>query len=642
MTMLDRMRRHKAWLKWSLALVVLAFIIFYIPAFLGKGDTGLGGSQSDTVATVDGREITVADFQRAYQAQIQMYRGAYGGHVSEQMLKQLGIDQQILQQMVDEEASLAEAKRQGIGVSDAELAQRIMTLPGLQENGQFIGQARYAALLRMQRPPMSVDQFEQSMRKSLVVDKLRSALTAWVEVSDKDVDQEFLRRNDKVKLEMVTFAADKFRSAVTVADAELAPYFDAHKEQYLVGEKRKIRYLLVDVDGLRASSQPSVRDIQRAYNDSIELYSTPEQVRASQILLKTAGKKEDEVKAKAQQLLKELKSGADFAALAKKYSEDEGTAKQGGDVDFFSKGKMDPAFDEAAFKLQTGEISDVVKTQYGYQIIKVTDRKPASIKTLDEVRPQIVDQLTWEKASAKAADVAAAMEKEIAKASDLDKAAAAHQLKVQESGFFTRDEPILGLGPSPQAAAEAFTLKPGDVSGATRVSRGYAFFTVTGTQAPRVPTLDEVKDRVKEDLTKQKAKDLALQKATAAAATLKGAADWAKAAKGAGVEMKTTDLLARESPLPDIGVSPQVDAAAFALPVGGVSEPIVTDNAVVVAKVIEHKQPTPEEIAAGRGQLRDELLNDRRGRFFSAYMQKAKMKMKIEVNRENLQRVIGS
>ncbi len=132
MTMLDRMRRHKSWLKWSLALVVFAFIIFYIPAFLGRGDSGEGGTGSDMVARVDGRTITMLDFQRAYQAQIQVYRGAYGGNISEQMLKQLGIDQQILQQMVDEEASLAEAKRRGIGVSDAELEQRILSIPAFR------------------------------------------------------------------------------------------------------------------------------------------------------------------------------------------------------------------------------------------------------------------------------------------------------------------------------------------------------------------------------------------------------------------------------------------------------------------------------------------------------------------------------
>jgi peptidyl-prolyl cis-trans isomerase D len=641
MTMLDRMRRHKGWLKWSLAIVVLAFIIFYVPAFLGRGDDGAGGASSDTVASIDGRAITVYDFQRAYQAQIQVYRNAYGGNFSEQMLKQLGIDQQILQQMVDEEASLSEATRRGITVSDAELEQRILAIPAFNENGQFIGQARYATLLRMQRPPMTIEQFEQSLRKSLVLEKLRSAVTEWVTVPDTDVDREFVRRNDKVKLELVAFGADKFRSEVKVADEELAPYFEAHKEQYRIGEKRKIRFVLVDVDAMRASSRPTAREVERAYADSIELYSTPEQVRASHILLKTEGKKEDEVKAKAEQMLKDVKAGGDFAALAKKYSEDEGSAKQGGDLDFFAKGRMDPAFEEAAFATAVGQVTDVVKSQYGFHIIKVTDKKAAATRTLDEVRPQIEDQLSWEKAGTKASDLAQSLEKQITKPADLDTVGKANGLQAQESGFFAREEPILGLGPSPQAAAEAFSIESGKVSGAIRVSRGWAFLTVTGSQPSRLPSLDEVKDRVKEDVTKQKARELALQKAKTVGATLKGAADWTKAAKAAGVEVKTTDLIARESPLPEIGASAQVDAAVFGMAAGAVSDPIATDNAVVVVKVLERKQPTPAEIAAGRSVLRDEMLNDRRGRFFSAYMQKAKAKMKIEVNRENLQRVIG-
>jgi peptidyl-prolyl cis-trans isomerase D len=640
MTMLDRMRRHKGWLKWSLALVVLAFIIFYIPAFLGNG-AGPGGSLDDAVASVDGRQITIAQFQRAYQAQLQMYRNAYGGNISEQMLKQLGIDRQILQQMVDEEAALAEAKRLKITVSDAELAQQILSNPSFQENGHFIGQDRYVAILRMQRPPMTVDEFEQNMRNSLVVNKLRTAVTDWISVTDKEVDQEFARRNEKVKLEMAVFPADKYRADVTVTDADLAPYFEAHKEQYRIGERRKIRYLLVDVDSLRASSQPSARDVERFYNENIELYSTPEQIRASHILFKTNGKDDAEVKAKAEKVLAEIKAGADFAAMAKKYSQDEASAKLGGDLDFFAKGKMMPEFDEAAFKLKVGEVSGLVKTQYGYHIIKVTDIKPAATRSLDEVRPQIVDQLSGERAAAKAGEIATAMAKEIAKPADLDKAAATQGLKVQETGFFTREDPILGLGPVPQVNAEAFALKVGEVSPAVQTARGYVFLTPIATEAPRLPTLDEVKERVKEDVTKQKAEAVAREKALAMVASLKGGDDLAKAAKSAGVEIKTTELVPRDSPLPDIGVSPQVDAVAFGLPAGAVSAPIDTDNAVVVVKVVEHKQPTPFEVAAGRAQLRDDMLNDRRNRFFASYMQKVKAKMKIEVNSENLQKVVG-
>jgi peptidyl-prolyl cis-trans isomerase D len=639
--MLDRMRRHKGWLKWSLGLVVLAFVIFYVPAFLNQGDSGPTGSPTDLVASVDGRRITVADFRRAYQAQIDAYRSAYGGNLSEQMLKQLGLDRQILQQLVDEEAQLSEAKRLKMSVSDDELAQYILAMPAFQENGRFVGDARFAAMLRMNRPPMTVEQFQESLRNDRVIKKLYTAVTDWITVTDQEVAQEFQRRNEKVKLELVSIPADKFRSAVTVTDADLAAYFEAHKEQYRVGERRKIRYLLVDVDGLRGSSQPTSREVERNYNENAELYSTPEQIRASQILFKTAGKKADEVKAKAEQVLKEVKAGGDFAALAKKYSEDEASAKQGGDLDFLPKGKLSPEFDEAAFALDPGSVSGVIHTPAGFAIIKVTDKKPAATRPLDEVRAQIIDQLAWEKASTKAADLAVAMEKEITKPADLDKAAAAHGLKVQESGLFTREEPILGLGASPQATAEAFSLKVGDVSGAVQVSRGYVFLAPTSVEAPRLPTLDAVKERVKEDVTKEKAKVLAREKAVALVASLKGSTDLAKAAKAAGLDLKTTELVPRDSPLPEIGVSPQVDAAAFALPAGAVGGPVDTDNAVVVIKVVEHTQPTPFELAAGREQLGNDMLTDRRERFFAAYMQKVRQRMKIEVNRENLQKVLG-
>jgi peptidyl-prolyl cis-trans isomerase D len=639
MTMLDRMRRHKGWLKWSLALVVLAFILLYVPSFLG--DSGANGLSSDMVAQVDGRKITVDQFRRAYMMQLDVYRNAYGGNMSEQMLKQLGLDQQILQQMVDEQAAVAEAEKRGLSVSDNEVAQHIYSMPAFQENGRFIGQARYAGLLRMQRPPMTPEEFENNLRRSLLVDKLRAALTDWVSVADKDVDEEFRRRNEKVKVELVSFSADKFRPEVTVSDAELAPYFEAHKEAYRIGERRKIRFLLVDVEALRGKAVVTAREIERAYNQNIETYSTPEQVRASHILLKTDGKNDAEVKAKAEKLLAAVKGGADFAELAKKESQDEASAKQGGDLDYFARGRMVPEFDQVAFTLAPGQVSDLVKSQFGYHIIKVTDKKPATTQTIDQVRPQITEQLSWEKAQEQASTLAASLESQISSPGDLDKVAKANGLKVEESGYFAREEPILSLGPSPQASAEAFELNQGQVSGPVRTSRGIAFLTVVDKQAPRTPKLDEVKDKVREDVTREKAKELARQKAVALAAAAKADGDLAKAAKAAGAEVKTSELLPRDSALPEIGTSREVDEAAFRLTVGTVSDAIATENAVAVVKVLERKDVVPSEMAAGRDQLREELLNERRGRFFSAYMVKAKQRMKIELNGENFRKVTG-
>jgi peptidyl-prolyl cis-trans isomerase D len=636
MTMLDRMRRHMSWLKWSLGLVVLAFVIFYIPDFL-RGN-GADAASGETIARIDGQDITANEFRRTYQAQLQAYRSAYGGQMSEQLLKQLGVEQQILQQMVDERAALAEARRLGIGVNDAEVRQRILAIPAFQENGAFIGEQRYQQLLRLQRPPMSPSDFEDNVRRQLTIQKLRSSLTDWLSVADKDLEQEYRRRNDKVKLAVVTFTADKFRSQVTASDPDIATYFESHKDSFKIPEKRKIRYLLVDIEALRAKVVVPSTEIERTYNANVEQYSTPEQVRASHILLKTEGKDDATVKAKAEDVLKQARAGADFAELAKKFSEDEASQKNGGDLDYFGRGRMVAEFDQVAFTLDSGKISDLVKTQYGYHIIKVVDKRAAITRPLADVRQQIQDQLAYERAQAQAADLAQALEKDVTKPADFDRVAKEKGLVVQESGFFARDEPILGLGQSPEAASKAFDMKQGDVAGPLRASRGFVFETLVARQDPYVPKIDEVKERVREEVIKQKARDLSQQKAAEIASKLKAAPDFEKAAKAAGLEAKTTELIARESPIPDLGVAKAVEDAAFKLDVGGVSDAIVTDNGTAVVKVLEKQLVAPADWTSAKDRFREELLTDRRNRFFGAYMVKAKQKMKIEVNRETLQR----
>src|SRR4051812_10836799 len=261
MTMLDRMRRHMSWLKWSLFLVCLAFIIFYIPDFLRSNNAD--AAAGETIARVEGQGITANEFRRTYQAQLQAYRSAYGGQMNEQLLKQLGVEQQILQQMVDERAALAEAKRVGIAVSDDEVRQRILSIPAFQENGAFIGEQRYQQLLRMQRPPLTAADFEENVRRQLTVQKLRSSLTDWLSVADNELEQEYRRRNDKVKLAVVSFTADSFRGQVAPTDADVAAYFEGRKEDFKIPEKRKIKYLLIDIDAMRAKVVVPAADIER-------------------------------------------------------------------------------------------------------------------------------------------------------------------------------------------------------------------------------------------------------------------------------------------------------------------------------------------------------------------------------------------
>ncbi len=641
MTMLDRMRRHKGWLKWSLALVVLAFVIFYIPSFL-QDPTTMGASPREIVADVGGYQVTAGQFQQRYQAQLQAYRNAYGETMSDQLLRQLGIERQILQQMIDEQAALAEAERQGIGVSDEELAGQILAIPAFQENGQFIGEQRYEQVLRSQRPPLTKGVFEDNLRKSMMIDKLRAVLTGWLTASDAEVEREYRRRNEKVKLQTVALTASAFRDKVTVTDADVAAHFESRKADYRIGERRKIKFLVIDTAQVRAKTAVSPADVQRFYDDNRQQYTSPEQIRASHILLKTEGKDEAEVRKQAEAILQQARGGADFAELATKHSEDEATQAVAGDLDYFGRGRMVPEFENTAFSMEAGQISDLVKTDYGFHIIKLTDKKTATTRPLDEVRGEITEQLKSQRAEAAVRQQARTLGEQIDDPSDLDRVAREAGLAVIESGLFTREEPIPGLGMAPQVGQEAFRLKDGEVAGPLDSARGSVFIAVTGKEDPYVPALDAVKDKVREDLIEARATELSRQRAAQIATTLRTAKDFAAAAKAEGLEAKETELVAREAVLPDIGVSAAVDKVAFELPVNGVSDPIPTDNGTVIVRVLERDEVTPEELAEARDTFRREMLNERRNTFFSAYMNKAKEKMDITINDDVLQRIAGA
>jgi peptidyl-prolyl cis-trans isomerase D len=583
----------------------------------------------------------VLEFRVAYQRQVAAYRSAYGSNISEQLLKQLGFEQQILQQLVNEQAMVAEAGRLGMTVTDDEVRQRILSMPDFQRNGQFIGEDQYRAMLNSARPPLSSGEFEASLRRQLLVEKLRAVVTDWLAVTDGEAGVEYTRRTEKVKVQLVHFSAATFLSQASASDADVAAYYGSHKENYRIGERRKVRYVLVDVDALRKGVVVSSRDTERYYNGNIELFSTPEQVRASHILFKTEGKSEATVRAAAEKVLEQAKAGADVAELAKKYSEDESNAKVGGDLDYFTRGRMVPEFDEAAFSAEPGLLPALVKTSYGFHIIKVVDKKAATTRTLDEVKTQISEQLIGERAQKLADSVSDEVAKQISAPADLEKVAKARGWKVEETGFFAVDEPILALGASPQISAEIFALKEGEISGPLRVGRGYAIAVLAGRQDPSVPKLDEVKDKVRNDVLREKASKLAADKAAAIGAPLKSAADFAAAAKKAGLEAKTSELVARGTALPDVGLNATVEKIVFGLAAGATSDPITTLDGTTIVKVLERQDVTPAAMASSRESVRKDLLDERRSQFFTAYMAKARQRMKIDMNRDVLSRIIG-
>ena len=545
MTMLDRMRRHKGWLKWSLAIVILAFIVLYIPSFLEPGMAG----NSDVVASVEGREITVGRFRQAYQRQMQAYRAQFGGNVDEKMLKQLGIDQRIVQQMIEEETALAEASRIGISATDQEVRARIATMPGLLENGQFIGEERYRQMLEMQS--MTPSEFEEQIRRAVTLQKLQAALTNWMTVDDKELETEFKRRNEKVKLAVVSFPADKFREGLEATDAELSAYYEAHKNELKIPEKRKVKYALVDMQAMRNRTQVSPQDIERAYEDNQQQYSTPEQVRASHILLKTEGKDDAAVKKQAEDLLAKVKGGADFAQLATKYSED-APARSREAISTSSakaawcRSSTSGVLDEAGRDQRSRQ--DAVRLPHH----QVTERG-GEHQTARRGAGADRDQVKWERAQAEAQRIANEVRKpeEPRRLRHRGEAAGPHRRRVRP---VQQRQPIAGLGVAPAVAERAFELK----EGSQRIDPHPAGLCVHHRHGPQdsyVPKLDEVKARVRDEVLKKKAIDVARQRAATVGTQMKS--ETSRGGESAGLEIKTTEFIARAARLATSAPAPR-------------------------------------------------------------------------------------
>jgi len=346
------------------------------------------------------------------------------------------------------------------------------------------------------------------------------------------------------------------------------------------------------------------------------------------------------VRAQAEEILKEARSGADFAALAKKYSQDESNAQQGGDLDYFSRGRMVPAFEDAAFALKPGEISDLVKTEFGYHIIKLVDRKPAVVRPLSDpaLYKELETEMIRERAEQETATLADSLAAEATTPQALEKAAAARGLKIEESPFFTRGGMVVGL---PEVSSQAFALADNAVSAPTATPTGRVIYYVSAKQDAYLPKLDEVRSRVRDDVIQARATTLAKQRAEVVAAQLKGAADFKAAAKAAGFDVVTTEPIARNGMIPNIGRSPEIESVAFSSPVGTVSNAISTPQGAAIVRVASKQDVNPADFAAAKDKFRAEVLNERRSRFYQAYMEKARTKMKIEVDPEAVKRAVG-
>ena len=630
MTMLDRMRRHKAWLKWSLALAGFALLVLGFPLIQPPPETP--GALTDVLAQVGDQEITIGEFQTLYRRQLQSYQVQSGGEITSDLLRSMGIDRQLLQQVIDEYAALQEAARLGVTVSDAEVREAIVSLPAFQQNGAFIGEAAYLQMLRMQQPPMAPAEFEENVRRSLMLQRLQAAVTDWITVSDEDVEREHVRRNERVRLSAISFRADDYREGLEATDDDVAALFEQSANDYLVPEKRRLRFVLIDVPALKASFTPSDAEVQAYYDNNLDRYTEEVGLRVSHILLRTQDQEIADVQARAESIVAEARGGADFGELARRHSDDEGTREAGGDLGQIARGQMVPEFEGAAFALEQDEVSDPVTSMFGVHVIKATEKTGGTSQTLDEVRDSIVDLLQQESADARASALAQAMAAEVAEAADLEAAAARRGLQAQESGFAALGEPILGLGFSSDVTTQAFQLAEGQVAGPIPTPTGPAFVTVTGIQAPYVPPLEEVEARVRDDVIRRKAFVMAQERADSVAGLLQDADDFGAAAEAEELEVNETGLIARGAGVPGIGVNAQVEAVAFSLDAGETSDPVLTGNSAVVVHVHERQDADRADFQANRERLRSELILERQNQFFTAYMENAKARIPIDID----------
>ena len=640
MTMLDRMRRHKAWLKWSLGLVVVAFVAL-IPG-VGLSPLSDDGLPADVLARVGNQEITLQQFRQIYLRQLQAYRLQTGGDISDEVLRSLGVDRQILQQLIDEYAALDEADRLGLQVSDAEVRERIFALPAFQLDGQFIGEQQYRMVLQRQSPPISPAQFEEDVRKSILLERLQAAVTGWVSVSDAEIADEHRRRTERIRVDVVAFRANDYREEVEATDADVELLYDEESLTYEVPEKRRLRFLLVDESAIYDSITPGEEEVRAYYDANLSQYQTPGQVRASHVLLRIGESDEAEVAARAAALAARARGGDDFAALAREFSEDEGTAGSGGDLGTFGRGRMVPEFEAAAFSMAPGEISDPVKSAFGYHVILVTEAEEEVTESFEDVRESIENILKQERAASRARSLAQAIAAEVTTPEDLDRAAAARGYEVQESGFAAPGEPILGLGLAREVSNRAFQMEVGEVAGPIPSPSGPAFVTVVATQDPYVPPLDEVRDQVRENVIRKKALTMAQERAAEAARTLREAEDFVAAAEAADYSIGSSSLVARGASLPEVGTSASVEAIAFAMEPGTVSEAIEAGNAVAVVHLVEREEASPEDLDEQRETLRDQLVAARQGQFFSAYMTRVKERIAIDVDLAALERAFSA
>src|ERR1700674_733093 len=598
-----------------------SMLLYLVPQTPGTGEAA-----TDTVAKVGDQAVTLGEV-RQQLAQIEQRN---------QVPKPLEslYARQILNQLVFEKEIEYEAKRLGITVSDQERADRIKQyVPGAFVNGAFVGMDRYSTEVQA-RFQLTVPVFEELIRQGLMEEKFRKRVTDGISVGPGELEDEFRYKNEKIKLNYTVIKPEELAAKINPTDAEIKAEYEKNKSRYQISEKRVVRYGLLDTTQMRRNIQVSDDQLKVQYQNNIQQYQVPNRVHAEHILFMTVGKTDaevDEIKKTAEDVLKQAKKGAKFEDLAKKYSEDPGSKEKGGDLGWITQGQTVPEFEKTAFGLDKGQISDLVKTQYGFHIIKVLDKETGRTKTFDEVKDSLRAPLALQQADQQAADAADRLAKTIRQSNkvSLDDLAKQYQLTISQTRPISATDPLLELANSQEAKDAIFRLKPDEVSFPIRTARGYVVLSVKSIQPAHQGSLEEVRDRVIGDLEREKSTELAKSKAEELIKRVKGGEKFDVAARALGLEPKTSDPIARDGSIPGAASGKQV-GAAFNLKAGDVAAPLSLGQNWLVYRVAEKTEANPAEFAKQKKQLTEELLQSKRNLAFEAFQSALDNRLKQE------------
>jgi peptidyl-prolyl cis-trans isomerase D len=635
-----------------LLIICASMVITLIPGGLG-GDVFSGTPGRGIVAKVDGSDITADEIRTTARQMAQQDAQRYGEMASK--LMPFLIQQETMRavdQMINRQALLSEAARMGLKVTPAEIKDELQHgryaatfFPG----GNFIGQTEYEDML--QRANLTPTKFEEAVGNDILLTKLQAFISGSADVSEAEIHEQFIKQNSKVKFDYAILKQDDLRKGLHPTDEELKAFYESHKQSYAnsVPEKRKVKYVVVETAKAEAGVEITQDDLRSYYDQHRAQYQVPEQVKVSHILIKTPlpgpdGKVDEkgvtEAQHRAEDLLKQLKSGAKLEDLAKKYSEDPGSAKQGGSLGWIGKGQTVPEFEKTAFSLPKGQISDLVKSSYGFHIIRVDDKQEAHTKTLDEVKSEIEPLLKHQKAQQIAQKQAEALLKQAREQKSLDAAAAAEKIPVINSDFFARKDMLPGLGPSTQFMDAVFSEAENAPPDVAPASQGIVVFQLLAVKPAATPTFEEIRSRVEEEFKNERSSQLLNQKIQELSDRAKAEHDLKRAAKELGATVKTSDFVLPDGQVPDVGSMAGQAAVAFNMKPGEISAAINNGANAVVLEVLESQQPTEADYAAKRDQIRDQLLQqkqqERFGLFVASLVDEMTRSGKIKRNEEEI------